>query len=213
MSMVQISNGDDQAVIGEADVGRQGRFYFGVQDLVRHVGKPGAARSYFIDPGGGLLDVGVAGVGAFAKGVDDDDLDALEQREAGVGDGVHVGEIGGVADAISSGFHGAVKQGNALKFCSEDLDGVCAVEPVQLDAGAEFVLRVFGKGVGEDGFEDLRGGVVGIEGNFLCALEAERAKVVHAENMVGVGVGVEHGVDVVDAVLDGLGCGSRGRYR
>ena len=43
---------DNQAVIGKADVGRQRRLDFSVEDFVRHVGKPGAARSYFIDPGG-----------------------------------------------------------------------------------------------------------------------------------------------------------------
>src|SRR5271167_3090282 len=73
---------DHQAVVGEADVGREGRVYLGVQNVMRHVGEPGAARSDFIDPGGCLLHIGVAWVSAFAKGVDYDDLDSLEEREA-----------------------------------------------------------------------------------------------------------------------------------
>ena len=48
--------------------------------------------------------------------------------------------------------------------------------------------------------KDIGGGVVGVERHLLLAVgEAERAKIVEAEDVVGVGVGVEDSVDVADA--------------
>ena len=41
-------------------------------------------------------------------------------------------------------------------------------------------------------------GVVGVEGEVAGDVEAERAQVVHAEDVVGVAVGVEDGVDAAD---------------
>ena len=48
-------------------------------------------------------------------------------------------------------------------------------------------------------------GVVGVEGQVPWVVEAEGAEVVHAEDVVGVAVGVEDGVDAADVLADGLG--------
>jgi hypothetical protein len=48
------------------------------------------------------------------------------------------------------------------------------------------------------------GGVVGVERETCGVVEAEGAKVVHAEDVVGVAVGVEDGVDGAKVFADGL---------
>ena len=60
------------------------------------------------------------------------------------------------------------------------------------------------EGVFEDALDDGSGGVVGVEGYAFGAGEAERAEVVHAEDVVGVVVGVEDGVDGAEIFADGL---------
>ena len=60
------------------------------------------------------------------------------------------------------------------------------------------------EGVLEDAAEDGLGGGVGVEGDAGWGAEGEWAKVVHAEDVVGVVVRVEHGVDLRDARADCL---------
>ena len=47
-------------------------------------------------------------------------------------------------------------------------------------------------------------GVVGVDGQIVLAAEAERAQVVEAQDVVGVAVGVEDGVDAPDFFAQGL---------
>ncbi len=174
MSMALDLDGDNQAIIGEANVGREGRFDFGVADLVRHVGEPGASRSDFFDPGDGLLDVSVAGVGPEAQGVDDDELDALEKRKAGVRDGAHVGEVGGVADAIAPvriwPWRSGMRWKRAPKISTRHAG--LPLSRFSLTRAREFDTVDLREGVVEDTFEDLGRGVVGIERELLCSLES-----------------------------------------
>ena len=56
------------------------------------------------------------------------------------------------------------------------------------------------KGVIEDGSESVGGRIVGVKGDFPRILKAEGPQVVHAENVVGMGMGVEDRIHVIDAV-------------
>ena len=73
------------------------------------------------------------------------------------------------------------------------------------DAGAGGVAVDLAEGVFEDALDDVGGGVVGEERKAVGVVEAERAEVVHAEDVVGVAVGVEDGVDGAEVFADGLG--------
>ena len=76
---------------------------------------------------------------------------------------------------------------------------------MERDAGAGGVAIVRAEGVVEDALDGAGGGVVGVEGEAAGEMEAERAQVVHAEDVVGVAVGVEDGVDAAEVLADGLG--------
>ena len=75
---------------------------------------------------------------------------------------------------------------------------------MERDAGFVGIGAGFGKRVVKNGPQDLGGGGVGVEGNFLRSREAERSQIVEAKNMVGVGVGVEDGVDAGDVFAQRL---------
>ena len=68
-------------------------------------------------------------------------------------------------------------------------------EAVEVYAGAGGIAVDLAEGVLEDALDGVGGGVVGEEGEAFGVGEGERAKVVHAEDVVGVVVGVEDGVD------------------
>ncbi len=75
-----------EAVVGEADVGREEGVGGFVVELVGHVGEEGA---FGVEPLGdvdGFGEVGVAGVGMVAERVEDEDVEVLEE-----GDGVSGG--------------------------------------------------------------------------------------------------------------------------
>ena len=66
---------------------------------------------------------GVAGVGLAAEGVEDEDVEVLEEREALFGDVAHVGEVGGGAEAVAGDGLAAVGDGDALEAGAEEVDG------------------------------------------------------------------------------------------
>lgn len=177
----------------------------GVVDFVGHVGEEGAARGDAFHPTKGRVKMGVAGVRLGAEGVENEDVEVPEERQAGFGDGAHVGEIGGGAEAEAGDLEVAMEDGHALEGDAEDFGGLGIFEWVELNAGAMRVRGVGGEGVVEDVAKDGRGGLVGVEGQEAGLVgEAERAEVVEAEDVVGMGVGVEDGVEVMDALANGL---------
>jgi hypothetical protein len=62
----------------------------------------------------------------------------------------------------------------------------------------------FAEGVLEDALDGVGGGGVGEERKAFWMGEGERAEVVHAEDVVGVVVRVEDGVEVGEVLADGL---------
>ena len=76
---------------------------------------------------------------------------------------------------------------------------------MDLYAGAGGVAVLLAEGVLEDALDDFCSGVVGVERKAVGLAEGERAEVVHAEDVVGVAVGVEHCIYAADAFAQGLG--------
>ncbi len=70
---------------------------------------------------------------------------------------------------------------------------------------AILVIRL--EDVAENGTQRLRRGIAGIKGDFSTAGhagEAERPHIVESENVIGVAVGIKHGVNFANAFADGL---------
>ena len=195
-----------EAVVGEADVGGEfgvGRF---VVEVVRDVGEVGAFGGEQVDGFDGLREVHVGRVGFAAESVEDEDVEVFEEWQAYGGDVARVSEVGHRADAIARDGLLAVGDGNALEGGAEERDGCAAVsgDAVHDDAGAGGVAVCLAEGVFEDALDDFCGGVVSEERKAFGEAEAERTKVVHAEDVVGVAMCVEHGIDGHDAFADGL---------
>lgn len=186
-------------------MGRQLAFGVGVVEVVRDVGEPGVARLKAFDPMQSLIDIGVAGMRPFAQRVDDEDAEVLQQRQAGVGDDVHVGEISSVPEAEACHLLLAVDERHALESGSVNGDGFLAFETVHADAGAGRIFRFGREGIVEDSLDDGGAGVVGIKRHVAVGMmEGERAQIIEAEDVVGVGVGVEDGIDVADFFAQNL---------
>ena len=79
------------AVVGEVDVVGEGGVGGLVVKVVADVGEVGALRGDAVYKFDGVGEVGVAGVGLAAEGVEDEDVEALEERKTFGGDVAHVG--------------------------------------------------------------------------------------------------------------------------
>lgn len=178
----------------------------GVVEVVAHMGEEGTARFQLIYQGYRLIEVRVAGMRVAAEGIEDEYVEILEERDALGWDVAHVGEIGSVAEAVAGDLLAAVGDRDSAKTCTEEIDACsgCWVDAVNLDLGAGGVAIFFAEGVLEDALEAACGGVVGVDGHVAFDAEAEGAQVVEAEDVIGVTVGVEYGVDVTDVFADGL---------
>ena len=140
----------------------------------------------------------MSGMRLGAQRVEDDDVEAIEQGEARVRNAVHVSEVGGVAEAIAGDFEVSVHERHRSKGNAGDIDR--AIEAEQLNPRACGVGRVGREGVGEDAFEHFGCGLIGVQGQLPVAMrEAQGAEVVETEDVIGVRVGVEDGIDVADA--------------
>ena len=177
----------------------------GVVEVVAHVGEEGSFGLELLDELEGVLDVGVGGVVGVAESVEYEDVEVLELVDAFVGDGAHVREVGGGAEAVGADGEFAMIDRDAAEGGSEEGDlffgGLKAVE---FDAGDGSAAGGWAEGVVEDALNGVCGGVVGVERKGLGEIESEGAKVVKAEDMVGVGMGVEDSVDAADILADGL---------
>ena len=195
-----------EAVVGEADVRGESEFCGVVVEVVGHVGEEGAARLQGLDQGDGFVEMRVAGVRVAAQSVEDEDVEVLEQREGFGWQVAHVGEVGGGAETVPGDCLASVDHRDALKVRAGDVDEGAGFggQRVDLDAGAGGVTVDGAEGVVEDAADDLGGGFVGVERKVGRGLEGERAEVVHAEDVVGVVVGVEDGVEAGDVLANGL---------
>ena len=124
MLLIEIE-GELEAIVGEADVGGEGGVDGFVVDLMAHVGEEGTAGFEEVDEGDGFFQVRVAGVRGGAEGVEDEDVEVLEEGEGFVGDIAHVREVGGGAEAVAGDTLAAVDDGDALEGCAEEGHG-CA---------------------------------------------------------------------------------------
>ena len=95
---------------------------------------------------------------------------------------------------------------DAFEACAEEFDRAArgVAEYVDFDAGACGVAHLGAEGVAEDAAEGSSGLLIGVEGDIVRGSEGEGAEVIHSEDVVGVRVGVENGVDAGDALADGL---------
>ena len=116
-----------------------------------------------------------------------------------------VGEVGGGAKAVADDGVAPMNDGDALEVGTEQVDGLTGRrQRMDADAGAGRVLVFGAEGVGKHAAEGLGRGDIGVERDAGRVAEGERAQVVHAQGVVGMGVRVEDGVDAIDMLAQGL---------
>ncbi len=76
---------------------------------------------------------------------------------------------------------------------------------MDFNAGAGGVAILHAERVIEDALQGEGGGLVGVDGKVAGDVEAEGTEIVEAQDVIGVAMGVEDGVDAADALADGLG--------
>jgi hypothetical protein len=132
-------------------------------------------------------------------------IETGEQRKALFRYVAHVGEVGGAPEAESADVLVAVKNGNPTELDTEGTGGIA--KRLDLDAWAVRIGSVGREGVVVDAPKGLFcfGRCVQRDAAALAGDgEADGAKVVETENMVGVAVGVEDGVDAGELIAKRL---------
>ena len=169
-----------------------GEFKLGLcmQNVVRHMRKVRSARRQFADPFGRLVEVRVRRMRLLAQCIEDDDLNAFKQREALVRNVVHVRQVRCIAEAKTGDFKVTVHERDPLKESAIQLHRFA--KTLQVDAGFVGVWRIGREGVIENSFEDESSAVVRIQRQMaLLVEEGERPKIIQAEDVIGVGMGIE----------------------
>src|SRR6185312_2988123 len=125
-----------------------------------------------------------------AQGVEDEDVEVLQQRNAFRRDVAHVGKVGSRAEAIAGNGLASMSDRDAEKCCTEQFDGSarCLIDAVESDTSAGGVTVDLAEGVFEDALDGFGSGIVSVERHAIGLAEAQWAKVVHAEDVVGVTV-------------------------
>lgn len=151
----------------------------------------------------GLIDGGVGRVGFVAEGVEEEDVEILEEFERGVWDVVVVRQIGEFAEAESVNGHGAVEERDGDDGFSKEIEG-SAGEGLDSEMGAAGFLFAIGEDVLEDAADDVEGVGAAVDGDVGLLPEIKGADIVEAEDVVGVAVSEENGVEFGDAGAEGL---------
>src|SRR5262249_30942788 len=112
------------------------------------------------------------------------------------------GQVGGGAKAKTMDGGLAMAQFDRLKRRPEQLQRT--VDAVHLNPGDAAVLVGCVKDVAKNTLQRLGRTVVGVKRNFLRAAKAQRAHIIEPQDVIGVGVGVDDGVDVSDVLANGL---------
>jgi hypothetical protein len=193
---------DLQTVVGKADVRGECGLGGGVVQIMAHVNEVGASGLELFDDRNGLVEMRMTGVRVAPERVEDQYVEALKQGEAYVRNIAHVGQVGCAAEAIACDLLASVGYGDAAKACAEQVHSGSwsGIDAVNFDPRAGGVAVLFAKGVLEDTFDTCRRRVVGVDRQIALHTKTQRSQVIEAHYVVCVAVGVEHGVDTLDAL-------------
>jgi hypothetical protein len=186
-----------EAVVGRSDPRGKLLFYCPVFYFVGEMREDGFPGGYAADFFDSLAYAEVGGVGREAQGADDEDVQVFEQGAGGFGYAAAIRQVGHASDSVAVNVQFAVLDrdggdGNAVDGKISRFNGV----QVKMGYAASDLFERFEdiRKAPPDFIEALRRSVNG-DGFFVT----EGAKVVDAVQVVGVGVGVENGVNGTDA--------------
>ena len=136
------------------------------------------------------------------EGVQHEFIETFEQRHGRVRNSAEVGEIGGAPKAEAENFHIAVEQRHRDKRDAEKFNG--ALHGDQGDAWHGAERRLVIEDVGKHAPDDAKCFFIAVDGQRRALANIERANVVEAENVVGMTVRQQNGVEAVESNTERL---------
>ena len=181
-----------EAVVSEVEAFGEARFLDGVQaEVVTHVDEICRHGAEAAAEGDGLFYGLVRLVRRVAQCSDDEQADAIEQRQRRVEKPCHVGEVGHIADAIPEDGQLAVHDAQGCDRERTELQAVTLLYLMQFQFRHARIAVPY-QAVGETLPQVFAGIVVSIERK--VAVESERPEIIDAANVVVVLVGDEDGI-------------------
>ena len=141
-------------------------------------------------------------MGSWAQCVDDEHVEAAQKLLRGFGNLGAIGAIGEIGDAKAQDIEAAMDQADGNPGDAEKIEWAMDFHG-QKFGQIRFYVGLAGKGVGEQ-----RCNVASVSGAHKPGADAEDGietpHIIQTENVIGVGVGENHGVDPIQPVGDGL---------
>src|SRR5205085_6612254 len=138
-----------------------------------------------------------------AQRVEDEFVEPFEQRHRRIRKGAEIGEIGGASEAKTQHFDIAVQQGDGNKWDAKQFEGALA-DDIQDDAGHGAQRGLVVEDIGKDAPDDSKGVLIAVNRNGRALVNVVRPNIIEPENVVGVAVGEQNGVEAVQPGAHGL---------
>lgn len=167
-----------------------------VAEIVADVGEPSVVWLEFTDESERLVDGGMHGMGRVTKRVEDEMVQAAQQSFGGFRHGAEIGEVGHGADAEALNGERAMLGGDGNDVRAEEFKG--SVERMEFDLGKGTFAGLRFENISEGAAENCESFFRGINGNRGSLFLVEWSNVVEAQDVVGVGVGIQDGVETAD---------------
>ena len=176
-----------------------------VVDLVCEVGEEGLPGLERGRKGERIVQGQVSGVVLHAEGIDDEEIEILEESQTGVRNDFDVAHISkrapvGKSEEEAEGFHRRMLDGEGRDGEVADREG--ALEEV--DLGAHIAAVGVLHGPGEHAAEGLDRFGAGMERKGIVPMPAEGAQLIEAGDVIEMGVSVEDGIDFAKILAQGL---------
>ena len=189
------------------DVWGQGGGDFGVGDIVAEMGEPSFLGLDFFGEGEGFGEAHVGGVRLVAQGIDDQMADAVDLFNGEVWDDFAVAEVSDeglmiLGEKVTEDVGAAVFDGERGDGGGADLEGTGDDFWGGSDVTWPAIFAI--EGEFENALEIGHGFWGGVDGEIFAAV-AEGAEVIEAHDVIGMGVGEDHGVEAAEAFAEGLG--------
>src|SRR5579863_9950384 len=171
-------------------------------ELVRDVGEEGAPWFEPLDPPERLLQVRVRGMRLVAQGVENQHVQSFEQGNRRVRDGAEIGDVGRLAETEAENRQVAVQDGKRRPATAKEIER--PVDDVRIELGDPSVRIRLVENVLEDTPDVLHRRAVSVNGNRLALAKVEDANVIQTQQVIGVGVRKNDGVEPRHALAQRL---------
>ena len=189
------------------DVWGQGGGDLGVGDIVAEMGEPSFLGLDFFGEGERFGEAHVGGVRLVAQSIDDQRADAVDLFNGEFWDDFAVAEVSDegliiLGEKVAEDVGAAVFDGERGDGGGADLEGASDEFWGGADVTWPAIFAI--EGEFENALEIGHGFWGGVDGEIFAAV-AEGAEVIEAHDVIGMGVGEDHGVEAAEAFAEGLG--------